>query len=309
MSQHEATEQRQRDVKMLRRHCKGNPRGLRLGNLIGTCEPHYRCLSGACIECNRATQRLFVEASETLLRGSSVSVTAISIVFRTAWVPQGGLINPSDLFEPLSRRLREALQSAGIRQAFGGFDVSANEHARRGFSPHYRPHAYLFIPTKQFKRAERKFRVLFPTSDAVRRPVVAHDFDGRRKGLAYALKRDFQRRVTLPRQRLSNGLVKRRNTRDRPLRALQKVELGLVLNQLGLGARLFLHGLQIVPARDKIRIVQSALKPPYLGRPPVLPRNVIKPAARRDIVGTRSLSHSRRPARIRFASKLRGHDV
>ena len=133
MSKGEAQAQRQSDVKMLHRHCKTNSRGLRLADVIESCKPGDRCLSAACIECNRATQRLFVDAGEALLRSSSVSVTAMSVVFRGAWILQGRLINPSDLFESLSRRLRKALLVAGIRQAFGGFDISANEHASGGF--------------------------------------------------------------------------------------------------------------------------------------------------------------------------------
>jgi hypothetical protein len=257
LSRHQANAQRLRDVKMLRRHCKMNKRGLHLADLIESCEEDHRCLSGACIACNRAAQRLFVEGGGSLLRKSAISVTAVSIVFKKAWVMQGTLANPSDLFELLSQRLSKALVLSGVRRAFGGFDVSVNERARSGFSPHYRPHAYIFIPTQQFKHAERRLREFFPASSTVRRPVVAHHFDGRRKGLAYAFKRDFQRRVTLPRQTLPDGSVRRRNTRDRPLRAQQKVELGLALNRLGLGSRVFLHGLRIVAAGDKIRIVRS----------------------------------------------------
>jgi len=307
MSAREAQAQRRRDVKMLRRHCKGNPRGLRLADLIESCGPRHRCLSGACIECNRATQRVFVEASEALLRRSSVRVSAISIVLKNARVLVGSLSDPSDLFEPLSRHLQSALRLAGVRQAFGGFDVSANEHDRSRFSPHYRPHAYVFVPTRQFKRAEQKFRAFFATSDAVRRPVVARDFDGNPKALAYALKRNFQRRVTLPRQRLSNGAIKRRNTRDRPLRARQKVELGLALNQLGLGARIFLHGLRMVEAHGELRIVRSALEPPYRGgRTRRIPRGaaarLIKPAARPNTVGTPSPSNAKRMRRTEIRS-------
>jgi hypothetical protein len=141
MNESEAQAQRLRDVKMLRRHCKTNKRGLHLANLIESCDEDHRCLSGACIECNRAAQRLFVEGGGSLLRKSAISVTAVSIVFKGAWILQGRLIDPSDLFESLSRRLRKALLVAGIRQAFGGFDVSANEHASGGFPAHYRPHA------------------------------------------------------------------------------------------------------------------------------------------------------------------------
>jgi hypothetical protein len=310
MSRREAREQRLKDVKMLRRHAKANGSGLRLADLIESCAPGNRCLSGACIECNRAIQRLFVEASECLLRGSAVPVTAISIVLKKAWIPQGNLINPFELFEPLSRHLQQALLRAGVRQAIGGFDISANEHACGSFSPHYRPHAYVFVPTNQFTRAERAFRAFFPISNAVRRPVVARNFDGRRNGLAYAWKRDFQRRITLPRHRLSDGTIVRRNTRDRPLRALQKVELALALHRLGLGARVFLHGLRIASAQDKIHIVRSVLEPPNERRangPPhrdATPR-FIKSVARRGKIGAPTQSNAKRPARIRSADKPR----
>jgi hypothetical protein len=257
MDQREAEEQRLRDVKMLRRHCKGNRRGLRLADKIESCEACNRCLSGSCMECRRATQRVFVDACERLLLGSAIPVTAVSVVFDKARIRQGTLVNPSDLFELLSRQLRKALGQSGIRQAFGGFDVSANEHAHNSFSPHLRPHAYVFVPTKPFKRGQKKFRSFFPTTDTVRRPIVAHDFDGHRKGLAYALKRDFQRRVTLPSRRLADGSVERRNTRDRPLRAHQKVEIALALDGLGLDARVFLHRLRLASADGRLRIVRS----------------------------------------------------
>ena len=108
----------------------------------------------------------------------------------------------SRTFRAAVRRIARALRAAGIRQAFGGFDVSANEHDADRFAPHYRPHAYLFVPASQFARGEAVFREFFPVSEAVRRPVVAKAFNGYRGGLAYALKTEFQRRVRLPRATL-----------------------------------------------------------------------------------------------------------
>ena len=84
MSRQKAKEQQLRDIKMLRRHCKRNRNGLRLADIIETCGEDHRCLSGACIECNRAVQRLFVESSESLFHKSAISVSAVSIVFRRA---------------------------------------------------------------------------------------------------------------------------------------------------------------------------------------------------------------------------------
>ncbi len=45
------------------------------------------------------------------------------------------------MFLPLRHRLHRALRAAGIRQAIGGFDISANEHANGEFASHWRPQA------------------------------------------------------------------------------------------------------------------------------------------------------------------------
>ena len=246
MTSDEARAQRRRDVKMLRRHGKGDLQALALADAIAACRPNRRCGRAGCMECKRATQRLFVDAGDHLLRRSNISVLAVSVVLRGAGAFEGDLSLEPDVFGRLSRLIARALRAAGIRQALGGFDVSANEHDAGRFDPHYRPHAYLFVSASQFERGEAAFREFFPLSEAVRRPVLAKDFDGYRGSLAYALKTEFQRRVTLPRVTLPGGEVKRRNTRDRPLRARQKLELALALDGVGLGARIFLHGLRMV---------------------------------------------------------------
>lgn len=258
MTSDEARAQRGRDVKMLRRHGKGDPQALDLADDIAACRPGRRCGRAGCTECKRATQRLFVDASDHLLRRSSINVLAVSVVLRGAGAFEGDLALEPDVFGRLSRQIARALRAAGIRQALGGFDVSANEHDAGRFDPHYRPHAYLFVPASQFARGEAVFREFFPVSEAVRRPVEVNDFDGYRGGLAYALKTEFQRRVTLPRVTLPGGEVKRRNTRDRPLRACQKLELALALDRVGLGARIFLHGLRMVWTDGGIRFVRRA---------------------------------------------------
>jgi hypothetical protein len=269
MTRREARLQRRKDVKMFRRHGKTLPRVLRLARSIEACRPGWRCMNPACIECGRWVQRRFVSAGDRLLRNSSLKVLAVSIVWRGARIAEGELSEEPDVFRPLWRQLRGALRAAGIRQAFGAFDISANEHAEGRFAPHYRPHAYIFIPAKQFVRGEGVFRTHFPPSATVRRPVVAKPFDGSLRGLAYAHKTGFQRRITLPRVRLPDGEVKRRNTRDRPLRARQKLEIALALDRIGLEGRIFLHGLRISRADGGFRFVRAAPKEP-LQPPPQL---------------------------------------
>jgi hypothetical protein len=74
-------------------------------------------------------------------------------------------------------------------------------------------------------------------------------YDGSPTGLAYALKNDFSRRVSLPRKKTA-FMTTRRNTRNRPLRATQKVELALALYQAGLADRVFQLGTASVLTDD-----------------------------------------------------------
>jgi hypothetical protein len=257
MTRRQARLQRHKLAKALRRHGKGNEAALRLAEKIAACRPGGRCLSGTCPECTRATQRLFVATSASLIARSSVSTVAISVVLWDARVADGRLEFEPDLFGRLSRRLRAALGKAGVRQAIGGFDISANEHADQRFAPHFRPHAWIIVPASQFANASKAFREFFPPSKTIRRPVFAKSFDGDLRGLAYAIKTDFVRRISLPRQPLPDGSVSRRNTRDRLLLGRQRVELALALDRVGLGARIFLQGLRMVKTPDGARILRS----------------------------------------------------
>ena len=259
----EAEGERRQLVKAFRRHGKSNVAALRLAERIAACRAGRRCLSGACPECMRATQRFFVRAGADMLARSGVSTVAVSVVFSGAGIAEDDLARELDLFGRLSRRLREALRKAGVRQAVGGFDISANEHAEQRFAPHYRPHAWIIAPASQMARGEKAFREYFPASRTVRRPVRVQEFDGDLRGLAYAVKTDFVRRISLPRKPLADAGVTRRNTRDRPLLGRQRVELALALDRVGLGARIFLHGLRIVTTPDSVRIVGTeAIKRP-----------------------------------------------
>ena len=249
--------QRRQLVKALRRHGKGDEAALRLADKMAACRPGRRCLSSACPECMRATQRLFVATSDNLIARSNIDVKAVSVIFRGAGIVDGDLALVPDLFGRISTRLREALRKAGVGQAFGGFDISANEHKDGRFASHYRPHAWIMVPASQFARGEKVFRGFFPPSKTIRRPVFAKSFDGDLRGLAYAIKTDFVRRISLPRQPVPDGSVSRRNTRDRLLLGRQRVEMALALDRAGLGARIFLHGLRMVKTPDGARILRS----------------------------------------------------
>jgi hypothetical protein len=253
-SNNEAQRQRARDVKMLRRHGRDDEHILRLAKEIADCRPQARCLSGFCSECMAANQNLFVAMTTEILDRSTADVSVVSIVDWKCRFAEGELSRDDDMFAHLQRKVREALTAAGITRAFGGFDISANEHAEDRFPPHYRPHAWLIVPTSQIGRGEHIFRSFFPRSATVKRPVVVKPFDGDPRGLAYALKTTFVRRISLPREHSDNGEMSRRNTRDRPLLARQKIELAVALDTIGLQARVFLLGLQMVTVNGRVRL-------------------------------------------------------
>ena len=252
----EAWQQRRRDIKVLRRHAKADPAALTLARTMEACRPEQRC--GACAECKRARQRAFVAAGARVLSRGSLKVMALSVVLAYQAVRVGHLGDPEQLFGELSRIARRALRTAHIPWALGGFDVSVNEHRRGRFQPHYRPHIWMFVPRFAFERGERVFRSFFPINANVRRPVVANPFDGDLRALAYALKPNFTRRVTLPRERLADGAVARRNTRGRPLRAAQKLELAVALDAPRPTSRIFLHGARLVVCEGEFRFVREA---------------------------------------------------
>jgi hypothetical protein len=228
-------------VKVLRRHGKGNDSALRLADSLESCSKKHRCLSGACPECARAFQRWFVSAAgSVILRKRDWHV--VSLVWREHRFAEGKL-DPDTMFERLRRHLRIALKAATIDQAAGGFDISMNEHENGKFVPHWRPHAWIFVATTKPQRLAKHLKEIFPPSKRVRRPLRIVRYDGSPTALAYALKTDFSRRVSLPRKRKSDAIATRRNTRDRPLRSAQKVELAVAFHRAGLGDRVFQIGM------------------------------------------------------------------
>jgi hypothetical protein len=236
----QARKERRRLVKILRRHAKGNDSALRLADSLKSCSKEHRCLSGVCPECARAFQRWFVSATSSVVIPKK-RWRVVSLVWREHRFAEGKL-DPDTMFERLRRHLQVALMAAKIRQAIGGLDISINEHENGKFIPHWRPHVWILVATKNPKGLRKCLKERFAASRRVRRPLQIVQYDGSPKALAYALKTDFSRRVSLPRKRKTDSITTRRNTRNRPLRSRQKVELALALHRAGLADRVFQFG-------------------------------------------------------------------
>ena len=201
----QARKERRKLVKVLRRHGKGNNCALRLANILESCSKEHRCLSGACPECARAFQRLFVSATSSVVIPNK-HWHVVSLVWREHRFSNGTL-DPDRMFERLRRHLQLALKAAKIRQAIGGFDISMNEHENGKFVPHWRPHAWILVVTKNPRRLRKHLKEKFLASKRVRRPLRIVRYDGSPTALAYALKTDFSRRVSLPQKRTSDSIT------------------------------------------------------------------------------------------------------
>ena len=189
----EAEHERELLAKALRR--SSNWRAHALARQLDICSPFNPCFSGGCPICNRANQRLFVEASRNLFRDNGDDMLAITVVWADAAVGYGQLV-ARNVFEATHRRLLQAFRTINV-PAVGGFDISANLHESNIFVPHWMPHAFIFVPRAPMRARVREFRGFFPANNLVSRPVHNDTFDGNAAALAYALKPDFFTRVTL----------------------------------------------------------------------------------------------------------------
>ena len=219
-----------------------NPLAIVLRDRISTCRPGTYCLSAACSACARAFQAGFTESAAPMTSRRPDKWIVASIVGGDLQIRRGDLTK-GDLFEPLNERLRMIFPRICSAQVLGGFDVCLRVEIARPFLSWWQPHAWLLI---RGPFDVDRLRTAFHANEIVPRPVRLQRFDGRLNALDYALKPNFIRRDTLV-----PSVVKRRNTRNRPLRVEERSELALELHQAGLASRVFLRGISFDPINNR----------------------------------------------------------
>lgn len=119
-------------------------------------------------------------------------------------------------------------------------------------------------PTKNINRLKKRLKRRFLKTDAVPRPVQVVQWDGRSRALRYALKANFQRRIGRDdgnRFSTKKGTNRTcRVTEKQRLRSMDKRELLLNLDQIGLQGRLLLRCAQFINAQAP-EIVMRLPKP------------------------------------------------
>ncbi|WP_237480623.1 hypothetical protein [Lichenibacterium dinghuense] len=164
--------------------------------------------------------------------------------------------------QALAAVLRSALQDADVRHAVIGIDISYNEHLEQSLAPHWMLHARAHIPDPIDLVTVARLRTHFPRSRRIPRPCRITRLDGNPAGIAYGMKPDFERRQSYEQEKRTAANPRRcRNTRGRPLRGIDVVELLAYLDHIGLRQRLILHGTALVLRSDGTVVIRPVHRP------------------------------------------------
>lgn len=159
--------------------------------------------------------------------------------------------------DELHGAVRNALTAASLPTAVIAIDVSFNEHLTADYRPHWVLHPRVYIPRPLDAAPERTLRQHFPPSDLIPRPLMIATFDGDLAGIAYGMKPGFERRQSYQQTKATaEGSRVCRNTRGRPLRGSDAVELAVYLDRTGLRRRLFLHGTMLTRSPDGAVVIR-----------------------------------------------------
>jgi hypothetical protein len=254
-----AYEERLRRIKFLRKHSNTHPDALVVAERLESCEPKHRCLSGACPECGRLFQRLFVRSSKKFIARHIALLwswlVGVSIVPYDPIIPPGQL-SSLDIVN-MQRRLKFALKKTKIGVALGGIDFSFNEDREGKYAPFWSVHFYLIASTEDKKKLSKKLRELFLESDIVPRPVKISRFKNTERRRSYALKMNFKRRIGYHETKNQNGKIRKcRNASRDKLRAAERFELFLYLDKIGLASRVICWGAKPVVNSSGVKIVK-----------------------------------------------------
>jgi hypothetical protein len=221
-----------------------------LADRLDNCEHKKRCWSAACPCCAYAAQTFTTEVALKFLttHPDRAKIVCVSVVPSDGEIPAGQL-NPNQHARN-TRRWKEALGRAGVTWFLGATDWSFNEHVDGRYAASWQEHFYGFTVTDDPKKLRTSLKKQFPPTDAIPRPVQVKSWDGDKTAIDYMLKPVFKRRIgTDDGQRHdqeSGGERECRATDKQPLRAEQKHELLMFLDQIGIQSRFLMRWLQFV---------------------------------------------------------------
>jgi hypothetical protein len=214
------------------------------------CKPKSRCWSGACPSCTYAAQAFTTEVALKFFTShpDRTKIVCVSVVPADGEI-RAGQLNP-DQHARNTRRWKEALGRAGVTWFLGASDWSFNEHKNGRYNESWLEHFYGFTVTDDLKELKRSLKEQFPANDAIPRPVQVKSWDGDKTAIDYMMKPTFRRRIGTDdgqrHEKESGGERECRATDKQPLRAKEKHELLMFLDQIGIPSRFLMRWLQFV---------------------------------------------------------------
>ena len=258
-SEEKIIKEHQKRIRFLRMHGETDPRARTAAERLDSCRPRRRCLSGACLLCGRLLQRWFVRASKRFiadhLEAQNRELIAISIV------PSGSTVVPGNLqlfsIANVHRRIKHALAKTHVAVAIGGIDLSFNEDRDGKYQQVWTPHLYLITTTKNKRALKRELAKRFPRAATSPRPIKISRFKNKACRRSYALKTQFFRRIGYDQTNKCEDRVRKcRNTSRDKLRARERLELFLYLDQIGLASRPFFLGVKPHVSSRRVRLLK-----------------------------------------------------
>jgi len=253
-----ACARREKAVQKLGRAAFIVPGAVKLAKRLENCEPHQRCVSGACPECNRALQRSFVVHSQTTLATIKRSEPPLLVSI----VPDFGRLPLIDAtkarWKSIKLRLRKALREVGITLAMLGVDFSVNTRQTDKFIQG-QLWGVICNPPASWKA---DLKPLINDTGQISRPLRVRVFDGYPAGLAYSIMTRFAAKswyVDFNHSRDDRGSSS--NTRNRFLQGGPDwLQLMLFLDVIGLDSRIVLIGIKRIISKDEVIFQRSKVK-------------------------------------------------
>jgi hypothetical protein len=249
------SEEQLKRIRFLRKHGKTDSELNSIADCLELCEPRNPCCSGACPQCSRLFQRFYVRQSrnpiQDIIAREGKELIAICII------PSSPLVRPGQLkhfsIANFTRRIKAALDIAGVKCAFGGIDFSFNEDRDQQWQPFICPHIYLIASTDDREKLRRTLKKIFRKTIEVHRPIKLPLFHNNAYRRSYSLKMIFKRRISYYKIRKDNPTKNSRNTSTDKLRVDQRIELYQYLHQIGFAARVIFRGIKPEMSNSKVR--------------------------------------------------------
>jgi len=236
-------------VRWLKLKHRDDDASMDLAARLEPCERDNRCFSAVCPKCSHAAQAFTTEvAAKFLASHPAEKIVCVSVVPGDGEIPAGQL--NAEQHARNVRRWKEALGRAGVTWFLGATDWSFNEHKGERYKPSWQEHFYGLTVTEDPKKLRKSLKKQFPRTDAIPRPVQVKVWDGDKAAINYMLKPVFKRRIGTDdgqrHEKESGGERECRATDKQPLRAEQKHELLLFLDEIGIQSRFLMRWLQFV---------------------------------------------------------------